>query len=237
MNEENKPNYYAIIPAEVRYDKKLKDKAKLLYGEISALCNKDGTCFASNNYFAELYGIRKETISRLIACLEEQGYILVKVERDEETNQVKRRLIYLLTKTSIPLLIEKSRGHDKKINTPIDEKVKENNTDNNNTINILIDFYNRTNKFPKVLKVTDSRKKKINARLKDVGYDNLVKAIQIATESDFLTGKVSGSSWIADFDWFVDNDTNAFKVIEGKYNTKDINDVSNKNQGINYERA
>ena len=54
MNEENKSNYYAIIPAVVRYDNKLTDKAKLLYGEITCLSNKEGYCFATNNYFANL---------------------------------------------------------------------------------------------------------------------------------------------------------------------------------------
>ena len=48
------PNYYAIIPSNVRYSD-LKPNAKLLYGEITALSNKHGFCFASNKYFANLY--------------------------------------------------------------------------------------------------------------------------------------------------------------------------------------
>lgn len=51
MNEEIKSNYYAIIPAVVRYYNELTDKAKLLYGEITCLSSKEGYCFATNNYF------------------------------------------------------------------------------------------------------------------------------------------------------------------------------------------
>ena len=41
----DKPNYYAIIPAIVRYDNDLKPNEKLLYGEITALTNKTGACY------------------------------------------------------------------------------------------------------------------------------------------------------------------------------------------------
>ena len=53
--EERKPGYYAIIPSDVRYDDSIPPNAKLLYGEISALIGAEGYCFASNDYFAELY--------------------------------------------------------------------------------------------------------------------------------------------------------------------------------------
>jgi len=138
-------SYYAVIPANVRYDKDLKDKAKLLYGEITALCNKKGYCWATNNYFAELYDVSKETISRLVSNLADKGYI--RVEIIYEGKQIVERRLYItqpeiLTQKSIPI-DEKintppiddfdNTPHDKKRNTPIDENVKENNTKTFNT--------------------------------------------------------------------------------------------------------
>ena len=59
---ENKKNYYAIIPADVRYNKNLTPNAKLLYGELTALSNKEGYCWASNSYFAELYKVSNASV-------------------------------------------------------------------------------------------------------------------------------------------------------------------------------
>lgn len=104
--------YYAIIPANVRYDENLKDKAKLLYGEITALTNDKGFCWASNSYFAELYKVTKETISRLIKNLVDAGYITI--ELVYEGKEILGRKIYI--ESSIPI--------DKNINTPIVKKIK-----------------------------------------------------------------------------------------------------------------
>lgn len=89
MDENIKSNYYAIIPATVRYDKDLTDKAKLLYGEITCLCNKEGYCFATNNYFANLYNCTSRAIQFTISKLQEKGYIRVIVENNYQ------RKIYL----------------------------------------------------------------------------------------------------------------------------------------------
>lgn len=90
---EEKPNYYAIIPADIRYDTELRDKAKLLYGEITALCNKNGYCFASNKYFAKLYGVTTTTISTLIKELVDRGYITTTIQYKTGTKEILNRYL------------------------------------------------------------------------------------------------------------------------------------------------
>lgn len=75
-------SYYAIIPANVRYDKTLKPNSKLLYGEITALCNDKGHCWATNQYFAELYGVFETTASKWVSALEKKGYIRIEMSKN-----------------------------------------------------------------------------------------------------------------------------------------------------------
>lgn len=89
---EMKPSYYAVIPAEVRYDKNLTDKAKLFYGEITALSNATGVCFAGNEYFEKLYVMSKSQVIRTIKNLEEQGYIIVSRAAQSRTIKLTNRV-------------------------------------------------------------------------------------------------------------------------------------------------
>ena len=73
-------SYYAVIPAFVRYSKEVSNGAKLLYAEITALCNEKGYCWATNAYFAELYGKSGDTIGRWISELARAGFILSLVD-------------------------------------------------------------------------------------------------------------------------------------------------------------
>ena len=118
-------SYYAIIPADVRYNSDLTPNAKLLYGEITALCNEKGYCWATNEYFSELYSKEKETISRWISSLKKEGYIDIKMTYKEDSKEIEKRFITLLTKKSIPI--------EKIIKGGIDKKVKDNTTVINNT--------------------------------------------------------------------------------------------------------
>lgn len=123
-----KKSYYAIIPANVRYDKELTPNAKLLYGEITALCNEKGFCWASNQYFSSLYAVSKKSISNWISQLAEKRYITVELIYKEGGKEILHRYIRLLP-----------YPNEEKFHTPMEEKVKENNTIINNTVNTTLD--------------------------------------------------------------------------------------------------
>ena len=72
-----RPAYWAVLPASVRYDEKLPASAKLLFAEISSLAEATGYCFASNEYFAGLYAMSERTVQRHIKALESGGHIVI----------------------------------------------------------------------------------------------------------------------------------------------------------------
>ena len=88
--EKKLPNYQVNIPAAIRFDRQLSAHAKLLYGEIKALCDKEGYCWASNRYLAALYGVKKETISYWLRQLKNLQLIRIQII-EELANQ--RRII------------------------------------------------------------------------------------------------------------------------------------------------
>lgn len=122
------PNYYSIIPAHVRYDKELKPMEIIMYGELTALSNKYGYSYASNNYFAELYNVHKKTVSTWISHLKEKGYIDTVVIRDKNMTVTERK-IYI----TAPYPSNYGEGYPQKSGEPIHKKTEENNTRENNT--------------------------------------------------------------------------------------------------------
>ncbi len=125
FNDENKPNYFAIIPAEIRYNKNLKAIEKLMYGEITALSNKEGYCFATNKYFAELFDVANNTVSRWISNIEKQGYIKVVIIRNKNKQIIERRIY--MTNTYIQNCIY---SYQQNSIYPIDRNVEDNNIKN-----------------------------------------------------------------------------------------------------------
>lgn len=112
-----RPGYWAVIPAAVRYDKDLPPNAKLLYGEVTALLDKRGYCYAQNSYFAELFGLSDRSVSRLLAALVERGYLRIDVIRDQSTQEVLERRIYAVYTARV----EEQPPPDNFVGTPPDK--------------------------------------------------------------------------------------------------------------------
>lgn len=144
------PSYYAVIPADVRYNPDLCANAKLLYGEITALCNSQGYCWANNRYFARLYGVDERTVRRWLEQLEELGFIVRDISMKDEDGTVYRK-IYL--KMAAPEEPDESadknvRGVGQKCPGGPDKNVRYNNT-----------FNNTSNIYSACARVTEKKKK------------------------------------------------------------------------------
>lgn len=136
-----KPTYYAIIPAIVRYDDDLSSSEKLLYGEITALCNTTGECFASNAYFAELYSKDKVTISRWISKLKDKGYIHINYKYVAGSKAIESRIVFI--SQHIPGIITPT---SKNVKGPTSKNAKDNIIKNNNAQMIFEAWWNVYNK-------------------------------------------------------------------------------------------
>ena len=129
---EEKPNYYAVIPANVRYDNDLNANSKLLYGEISALSNKYGYCVATNEYFSNLYSVSTRTITDWIKQLEVKHYVRTEIE----TKRYEDGTIKKVRKTYINHIEKEQQDHIEDLpQDHIEENFSYNNTSNINNIN------------------------------------------------------------------------------------------------------
>lgn len=121
------PSYYSIIPASVRYDNDLRANEKLLYGEITALTNKTGECWASNKYFSELYGVTPRAIQTWLGKLKDKGYIRIDLIYKKDSKEVEKRIICLGGEQKF------MTPHEQMFMAPHEQMFVDNNTSINNT--------------------------------------------------------------------------------------------------------
>lgn len=162
---EEKPSYYSILTADVRYNKKLNASEKLLFSEITALSNKYGYCVAGNGYFSKLYNVSDRSVTRWIKHLKECGYLeYVPIYKDNSKEIAERRL-YPITNSKAPL----------------DKNVEDNITSINNINRFNYSkFINSINEEANTnFRNSSNNRKLIHARLAD-GYaeEELVKVIK-----------------------------------------------------------
>ena len=161
------PSYFSIIPAEIKYNREITDFAKILYGEIMSLSNDKGYCYATNQYFADLYGKDKDTISKTVASLKAIGVVSVEIIDSFQ------RKIYPLIAVGVR---QNNLGGSVKIPKGIDENVDNNNKYNNKDNN------NITSTSKKILVKRSSRTKKTfiesiipEDKQKNFNFDELIK--------------------------------------------------------------
>lgn len=213
MNEHR--GYYAIIPAIVRYDNHLNGNAKLLYGELTALANEKGYCWATNQYFANLYNVSKRTIISWLKQLEERNYIKMQIFYKPNSKMVDRRHIYILpypTDTEFYTPSEENfitygknhqEGNEENFTTPSEENFTENNTLNNNTKNNTKNIYSveqsstMSELFEKVWKTYPKKTNKKKAK------EQFLKKIKSDEDFErFKTGYKAYLKYIKLNDWY-----------------------------------
>lgn len=202
---EEKPSYYAVISAEVRYAD-IPPNAKLLYGEITALCNKEGYCWATNKYFADLYGVHKNTVSEWINILASRNFIISEVTPPTGKDvEVSRKLLI-----------------------PLSKKTEGNNTYNNTSNSITL---NKSNDVPSVPKVKeDKRDPQVQAVLdtfkKTFGHDPIDPKPRFIAKA-FVSNLNKLASVKKDFD-FNQTLSNVFRKYKAEFpdmSTRTLNTV------------
>ena len=170
MQKESTPSYYAIVPANVRYNNSIPDGAKLLYGEITALSNQRGYCFATNARFAKLYNKSTRTIQNWIKALVKENYIYVDISYIGEDDS--QRKIYLRGENNfIPSMKKTSYPHENNCT----HNNTSNNKENNNTVHSQKNELFETSSKYHFDKLWDRYAHKVNKQAAEKAYKRLSK--------------------------------------------------------------
>lgn len=129
MAEYEGANLFLNIPVRVAHDNRLKDKDKLLYGEIYAMLNVTNSFFMSNAAMAKRFNCTNRTIISSLNRLEEYGYIRRK--NIYEGKQIIRREIMIGSKADFTGVVNPvSRGYRNSLHGGSDADFTDNRTIN-----------------------------------------------------------------------------------------------------------
>lgn len=241
--EEQQKAYYAIIPAEVRYDEELPPNAKLLYGEITSLCNEKGYCWATNQYFADLYHSSISAVQKWVSALVKKGYINLELVYKEGTKQILQRKLYITPGVNIYTTSHKNLYDPgvKNYMTPGVNICVENNKDINNTFNNKKDVYTHKHKYGEYQHVllTDEE----HTHLVELYGSSLDEHIKILDEYIETSGKSYKNhslvlqKWVHD-EWTKRNKNNPVKLDSKFYvqeNNQSYEDVHKEMERVRKE--
>ena len=81
------------IPAGILLNEELTDKEKLILAMILYLSEETSSCFASNNYIANIVNVTADRVSKIISSLKEKNYIKVKLKYKTDSKEIEERQI------------------------------------------------------------------------------------------------------------------------------------------------
>jgi len=222
------------VENELVDNEELKPMERLLYMVLARHSNNEtGESFPSLETLCKKTGVKdKRTIVNHLKNLESLELIEIKKQMGISNRYyLKNVKSELVTKndTSNKICNEPLTKNDTRPVTKIVPLTRLNNKTKKQYLvedeNLKIDyekirlFWNENTNLPSIKILSNKRKEKIKLRIQEVEEKNFLLAINKLNYSDFATGK-NNSSWKADIDWLITNDTNIVKVLEGKYDNK-----------------
>lgn len=118
-----------------------------------------------------------------------------------------------------PLEKEEEKEEEKERDIDIDINNISKDILSSNKLLPVIEAWNKLNLSKVVnIRANSTRAKLLNSRIKDVGIEKVIEAIESINYSDFLKGQ-NDRSWCITFDWFI-KPNNFIKVLEGNYLNK-----------------
>ncbi len=175
-----KINHYAVIPAQVRYDRELTDKSILLFAELTAASNAYGICEEDNQYFASALQMDARSVTRCLQQLAAQGHINKIIEG-------RSRKIQILTK-----------GFDTPDGVEIEQTVDTPKLDIEPIVHTIFDLWDTGLKmiFGKPM-VTEKRE----------AYSNLIRQRLLTfSKEEILSSLKNRIAYMNDSDWHHENE-------------------------------
>lgn len=213
----NIPFYASLLGKDLGDGQKSTHSHVLVYGAIEAHSFGPKGCIASNKTIAEDTGYQEATIAKTISQLNKAGWIKTSID----SNNHRINIIPLL-EISKPLPTSKDPISDGY--TPLYQPVNieysiENTVIDNDITNVIsvktqrvYDKYISTfRKNPNLYKLSNQRKTKIRARLKDAGEEMLTQAIENAARIPWFNGE-NDRHWQGDLDYIVRNYENVERL-------------------------
>lgn len=228
-------NNYTVIPNELILDSNLSDRARFVF---CVLASKPDNWIFYNNALAKELKYSVDTLRKYIKELSISGWITV------ENNKFKANNYILNSQKDTNSTVSEKTRHRKnptpekpdtykevlKVRSTINKEVKEEEEEPTPaSVFVFKDLWNEAcedsgGKLDPVIKLTTVRKQKIKTRLKDLsdlaGWNEIFKKV---ANSKFCCGE-NERGWTVSFEWIIENEENALKVLEGKYDDVEIND-------------